>query len=114
VAQAFEHLLERDRALETQSPQTEFRAIQDLGFEFPVAKQNFLARRQFSPGAHKRFPLVVGETPREQNLDSCGEMLAARARRLARLLRAHAGATPEQSRRYYSRVVYDEQFVAAK
>ena len=60
VAQAFEHLVERGRAAETQSSQTEFRAIQDLGLEFSVAEQNFLARGQFPPGAHQRFPLIVG------------------------------------------------------
>src|SRR5258705_4170918 len=97
---------------ESHGTQPKFAAADDLRFEFAFAKYNPLARLHLASGTHQCFPYVGADLPREEDLHCAAQMLPARGAggRVGKDSRASA----EESSWNDTRIIQNEEFVAAK
>src|SRR5258706_11187713 len=97
---------------ESHGTQPKFAAADALRFEFPMAECNPLASFHLASGTHQCFPYVGADLPREEDLHCAAQMLPARG--AGGRVGKDPGASAEESSWNDTRIIQNDEFVAAK
>ena len=85
-----------------------------MRLKFPIAKNNPLADRHLPSRPHQRFPCAGSSCRSNKTSITALQKFITRWISMPHRLRVHARAPAKEARRKHTRIVYDDEFIAAQ